>query len=161
MSSRFHDDPARVEKQTEMSSFQCKYFLDTPGPGLDLAYCSDPFVRIQRWGGNLQTNTVNLESDFRGLTRKLNRDDVNKNEYTKHKAESQKVEYSTTDPFVNQSRATHPAWTYRSYDASRWEEPIHDPQQFLEKPFHDNISTRILEKNCYETNRSRNKDFKF
>jgi hypothetical protein len=70
MSNRFHDDPAR-KKQTEISSFQCKYFLETPGPGMNPAFCEDPFIRLQSWGANLQTDTVNLESDFRGLTRKL------------------------------------------------------------------------------------------
>jgi hypothetical protein len=70
MSNRF-DDPARVKKQTEISSFQCKYFLETPGPGMNPAFCEDPFIRLQSWGANLQTDTVNLESDFRGLTRKL------------------------------------------------------------------------------------------
>ncbi len=156
MSTRFHDDPFRIKKQTEMSSFQCSYFLDTPGPGVNLPFCSDPFIRAQTWGANLQTNTVNLESDFRGLTRKLNRDDVNKNEYISHKASSNKVEYGTVDPFVEQTRATHPAWTYRSFDSNRWEQPIHKPQIFLEKQFHDNIQTRILEKDYFNSQNSRN-----
>lgn len=155
MSSRFHDDPARVKKQTEISSFQCKYFLETPGPGMNPAFCEDPFIRLQSWGANLQTNTVNLESDFRGLTRKLNRDHVEKNEYLAHKSSTNKVTYATSDPFVEQTRASHPAWTYRSFDPNRWEQPIHDPQDNLEKPFHNNIQTRILEKDGFETRHNR------
>lgn len=156
MATRFFDDPARIKKQTEMSSFQCKYFLDTPGPGVNLPFCEDTHLRLQKWGANLQNNTVNLESDFRGLTRKLNRDDVNKNEYTRYKASSNKIEYGTVDPFVEQTRATHPCWMHRSFDPNRWEQPIHNPQDFLEKQFHDNIQTRILEKDYFNSQNTRN-----
>lgn len=156
MSTRFHDDESRIKKQTEMSSFQCKYFMNTPGQGLNLPYCEDTHLRLQKWGGNLQTNTVNLESDFRGLTRKLNRDNIEKNNYNNHKIISNKVDYSTSDPFTEQSNATHPKWMYRSFNPDRWEQPIFNPQENLEKGFHDNIQTRILEKDNFVSQKNRN-----
>ena len=67
--TRFHDDEARIKKRLEESTFQGRYFLNVPGPGMDLAFHEDPQLRLQKWGANLHNNTVNLESDLHGLTR--------------------------------------------------------------------------------------------
>ena len=70
--TRFHDDPSRIKKQLDESTFQGRYFLNTPGAGMDLPFKEDPHFRLQKWGANLHTNTVNIESDLHGLTRTLN-----------------------------------------------------------------------------------------
>ena len=36
--TRFHDDPSRIKKQSEELSFQGRYFLNTPGQGMDLPF---------------------------------------------------------------------------------------------------------------------------
>ena len=143
--TRFHDDPYRIRKQVQESSFAGRYNLDVPGPGINLAFFEDPQFRLQRWGANLQTNTVTLESDLRGLTRKLGRD-YDSGEYTKHTVPSDTLLYPTQQPIVEESRATHPAWTFRDLEHPRWEEPWMNPQANVEKMFHCDIQTRILEK---------------
>ena len=143
--TRFHDDPYRIRKQVQESSFAGRYNLDVPGPGINLAFFEDPQFRLQRWGANLQTNTVTLESDLRGLTRKLGRD-YDSSEYTKHTVPSDTLLYPTQQPIVEESRATHPAWTFRDLEHPRWEEPWMNPQENVEKMFHCDIQTRILEK---------------
>ena len=65
--TRFHDDKHRVKKQVEESIYAGDYFINTPGPGVDLPYLEDPQIRLQKWGGNLRTNTISLENDLRGL----------------------------------------------------------------------------------------------
>jgi hypothetical protein len=149
MFTRFFDDEARREKQAQITSYQGRYFIDTPGPGLDMSFQEDPQLRIQRWGANMKTNTVNLESDLRGMTRKLNRDYQEENNYNNHAAFSDKLEFRTTAPYVEESRASHPAWMYRSVEPNRWEMPWINPQANLEKEFSDNIQTRIIEKDGY------------
>jgi hypothetical protein len=67
--TRFHDDPNRIRKQAAELSYAGKYALNTPGPGDNIPFLEDPQVRLQTWGANLMTNTINLESDLRGLTR--------------------------------------------------------------------------------------------
>jgi hypothetical protein len=49
------------------------------------------------------------------------------------------------------SRATHPAWMYRSVEHAVWESPFLNPQAHLEKPFHTNLQTRLLEKDMFAT----------
>ena len=72
--TRFHDDPYRIQKQLEESTHTGRYQLDTPGQGINLPFMEDPHIRLQKWGSNLRTNTTAIESDLRGLTRKLNND---------------------------------------------------------------------------------------
>lgn len=147
--TRFHDDPHRMKKQAEESSFQGKYALNTPGPGDNMPFQEDPQLRLQRWGANLMTQTVNIESDLRGMTRKLNRDVLGLNEYKKAEVDGRPVSYPVAESFVDESRATHPAWMFRDLEQPRWEQPFLNPQAHLEKGFHDNIQTRILEKDYF------------
>jgi hypothetical protein len=87
--TRFHDDPCRINKQLQESTGLGRYMLNVPGNGSKPLYMDDPFIRMQKWGGNLMTNTVNLESDLFGLSRLLNRDDITK-EYRLHAAQTEK-----------------------------------------------------------------------
>ena len=148
--TRFHDDPIRIQKQLQESSFAGRYMLNAPGPGAELPFFEDPNLRMQKWGANVLTNTVNLESDLRGLTRPLNRDLLNYNDYTVHSVPSSKVAFQSEQPFVEESRATHPAWSFRDLEQSRWEQPLLNPQDKVENTqFHTNIQTRILEKDHF------------
>jgi hypothetical protein len=154
--TRIHDDPARIEKQMEEWTFQGRYQLDTPGPGVNLAMQEDPHIRMQGWGANLRTNTVGIESDLIGLTRPLGRDTIEGNNYKLHEVTGTAQSYPLAQPFVEESRASHPAWMFRDAVAPRWDYPWMNPQANLEKRFHDNIQTRILEKDYYVPNASSN-----
>jgi hypothetical protein len=148
--TRFHDDPYRIQKQVEESVLVGHYYLDTPGPGLSLPFFEDPHIRLQKWGANLQDDTVYKESDFRGLTRPLNRDYLSVNQHQSHSHIDNRLQYSSMSPFVEESRASHPAWTYKDQDHTRWEAPWINPIANLDKGFHENIQTRILEKDYYK-----------
>jgi len=147
--TRFHDDQARIKKQIEESSFAGRYMLNVPGQGESLPFYEDPQLRLQKWGANLRTNTINLESDLRGLTRPLNRDLVEDNNYKTHAVHSSNATYSNASPFIEESRSSHPAWMYKDLEQSRWEAPFLNPLNGLEKGFHENINTRILEKDHF------------
>lgn len=144
--TRFHDDPYRIKKQIEESSGAGRYYLNTPGQGMDLPFIEDPQIRLQGWGANLRTNTVNLESDLFGMTRQLNRDLV---DYKSHSVTTSHIGYNDKKPFIEESRVTHPAWMYKDLEQSRWEAPYLNPLNGLEKVFNENIQTRILEKDHY------------
>ncbi len=147
--TRFHDDPHRIKKQIDESSFTGRYMLNTPGPGMDLPFSEDPHIRLQKWGANLQTNTVNLESDLLGLSRKQNRDNIAINQYSKAQPSSSRPNYRTEQPFVEESRSSHPAWMYKDLEQTRWEQPLLNPLNGLDKQFVDNVQSRILEKDNF------------
>lgn len=147
--TRFHDDPNRIKKQIMESSFSGRYMLNTPGQGTDLPFIEDPHIRLQHWGANLRNDTVNLESDLRGMTRRLNRDNQETNQYKKQSNEPRQVSYKNAEPFVQETRASHPAWMYKDLEQTRWEAPFLNPSNGLEKDFQHNIQTRILEKDNF------------
>jgi len=59
--TRFHDDDLRIEKQLEQQTYIGRYQLDVPGQGASMPFQDDAQLRMQGWGANLQTNTINLE----------------------------------------------------------------------------------------------------
>jgi len=150
--TRFHDDPARIKKQLQENTYLGRYQLDKPGPGDNLPFLEDPNIRLQGWGANLRRNTTQLESELKGLTRKINHDLVILNNYQTCGTTDigDKPYYNTDKPFVEESRATHPAWMYRNVDVQRWESPWINPLVGIEKPFNTNIQTRILEKDYFQ-----------
>ena len=62
--TRFHDDPCRIKKQLQESTGAGRYMLNKPGWGANPCFMDDPYIRMEQWGANLQTNTINLESDL-------------------------------------------------------------------------------------------------
>jgi hypothetical protein len=151
MSTRFHDDPARIEKALEISTFSGRYQLDTPGPGIEMPFFEDAQIRLQQWGANLCENVVDIENSLRGASKPLTRDGyVNKTPMPKFDRE----QYPKLNPFVEESRVSHPAWSYRDvdYKYSRWEEPWINPQnwQTIDYVSDTNLGTRILEKDQHQ-----------
>jgi len=147
--TRFHDDPIRIQKQIDESTFTGRYMLNTPGQGIHMPYQNEPHLRLQRWGANITNDIINLESDFLGLSRPLNRDLIDINDYKQSAANTTHIDYSSVDAFVEESRASHPAWMYKDLEQPRWELPWINPQSNLELQFPNNIQTRILEKDYY------------
>jgi len=148
--SRYNNDPNRIEKRNAISTFAGRYALDVPGPGSNMPFNADPHLRISNWGANFCENMVDINSDLRGMTRPLNRDLPEVNSYKKHSVNMSKNSYEETNYVTDDSRATHPAWTYRDIEQDRWERPMLNPLDKLEKPFHHNLNTRILEKDYFK-----------
>jgi hypothetical protein len=104
---------------------------------------------MQKWGSNLMTNTVNLESDLMGLSRSANRDCIKLNNYKTHEAQSKKVTYPSAEPITDQTRATHPAWTYRDLEQVDWYTLPLNPQENVCLSFQNNLDTRLIAKDNY------------
>ena len=147
--ARFHDDPCRIQKQLQEMTGPGRYALNVPGNGDKPCYMEDPYIRLQEWGGNLMTNSINLESDLMGLTRNLNRDCMKPNNYKKHEVRSNKVVYPQCNPITDQTRASHPAWEVRDLEQPFWSILPLNPQKNVCFPFKHNQSTRILEKDYF------------
>lgn len=148
--TRFHDDPCRIKKKLQESTDQGRYMLNVPGNGDKPLYIDDPHIRLQQWGGNLMTNNINIENDLRGLTRNLNRDCINENNYIHHKINTNSINYPIhSKTITDQSRATNPAWLYKDLEQVNWYILPLDPQENTCFPFQNNLNTRILEKDHY------------
>jgi len=148
--TRFNYDPCRTKKKLEESTFLGRYMLDVPGYGDKPCYIEDPQIIIQKWGANLRTNTIELENELLGMTRKANRDCLGINDYEKNNVPSEPIQYpSCNTMYTEQSRAIMPAWTARDLEQVDWYTLPLDPQENTCLPFQSNISTRILEKDYF------------
>lgn len=152
--TRFHDDPDRIKKQLQQSTDVGRYQINVPGPGDKPLYMEDPYVRAQMWAGNIMTNSVDIETELFGLSRRLNRDSAD----NYHHSESASVATRTNKIIecpvrggsaVEQSRATHPAWMLRDMERDNWKMLHFDPQENVFMPFFNNLNTRVIEKDRF------------
>jgi len=148
--TRFRYDPCRTSKSLQQSTDPGRWILNVPGNGDSPAYMADPQIRIQTWGGNLMTNTINLESELRGIGRNLNKDCLGKDEYSRYNVGSVPIRYPTCSSlYTEESRTIMPAWTARDLEQVDWYTLPLDPQANTCMPFQNNLSTRILEKDYF------------
>jgi hypothetical protein len=105
----------------------------------------------------MMTNTIGVEDDLMGKTRPINYRSVDRFTYLEKAVGTQSVAFPSTQPMVEESRASHPAWLYREKEWNNWETPLLNPQYApgdympgtfgLGKGIIENISSRIVEKN--------------
>ena len=131
-----------------------RYMLDVPGPGNNLPFIDDPFIRMQKWRGNLMTNIVSVEGDLLGLTRNLNKDSIKDNNYIDHAVKTKSVNYPVVNPPTDQPRATHPAWADREIEPSNWNILSKNQHSNAFMKFDNNIDTRLNEIEMYQKNRT-------
>mgnify|MGYP001265220331 CR=1 FL=1 len=150
--TRFHDDPCRIKKNLQESVDQGLYYLNTPGNGTNLPFIEDPHIRLTKWGANLRSNTTNLESDLKGLTRKLApNDSKTKNDYKANSVASSPMLFSQYNrPITLQPRTTNPAWTARDLEQVNWYILPLDPQENTCMNFQNNLNTNLLEKDNHK-----------
>lgn len=143
--TRFNYDFARTSKLLQESTGPGKYMLNTPGNGENMPFVADPQIRLQRWGANLYTNPIDVDSELIGLNRVGHKTYRNKN--------SKPNKYGVASaPITDETRATHPAWAYRDLEQTRWEYPLLDPQEHTCMTFQNNVNTRMLEKDNFVPN---------
>lgn len=152
--TRFKYDDCRTKKELQQATDPGKWILNVPGNGATPYYIEDPQIIIQKWGANLRTNTINLESDLRGVNRQLGKDCLGKDNYQNYNVSNQAIQYPSNSILTTeQSRATNPAWWYRDLEQNNFDYPPLNPQANVCLPFQNNLSTRILEKDYFTPKR--------
>lgn len=150
--TRFHDDEARIIKQLQQQTDQERWYLDTPGNGDKPCFMLDPQIIPQKWGGNLWTHSIDIQSSLLGIDRRLNRDCLDKDVYKRQTVHAAPIDYPICDSFLTteQSRAIMPAWTARDLQQNHAYILPNNPQANTEMPFQNNTNTRILEKDGFK-----------
>ena len=150
METRYNSDPIRIQKRLDQSTYLGRYSLDTPGQGVYMPFIEDPRIRLQKYGANIATDRINLESDLYGITRLLNRDNVDSNNYKSNQLNSSVMQsYPTYDKQIEETRSILPAWTFRDNENNRRDYPLRPPQQYLEIPFPQPLDTKQIERDNF------------
>jgi hypothetical protein len=150
--TRFHDDPARIAKQLQQQTDQERWYLDVPGSGDKPCFALDPQIIPQKWGGNLWTHSIDIQSSLLGIDKQLNRDCIDQNKYKRQTVYASPIDYPICDTFLTteQSRAIMPAWTAKDLQQNHAYILPNNPQANTEMPFNSYTSTRILEKDSFK-----------
>lgn len=158
--TRFKYDNCRTVKSQQQATDPGRWILNVPGNGTNPCYMEDPHIRIQKWGANLRTNTINLESDLLGMNRHISRDCLGKDDYKNHtddnnpKVHSEAIAYpKCNELFTEESRSVAPAWMVRDLEQVDWYYPPLNPQENTCFPFDNNINTRLIEKDNFTPKR--------
>lgn len=153
-STRTKYDDCRIIKELQQSTDPGRWVLNVPGNGDKPDYIEDPQIILQKWGGNLRTNTIDLESSLKGINRFTGRDCLGKDDYTAYNVSNSAIQYNNnTTLTTQQSRATDPAWQYRGLEQNTTQYLPLNPTENICLPFQHNLSTRILEKDYYTPKR--------
>lgn len=141
--TRFHYDRARTSKSLQESTDPGRWIFSTPSTGE--SFSVDPQLRIGKWGGNLCYNPVDIASDLDG------RNTIISTYGNVRNVKEQPVVGTNEDmPYIDESRATHPAFMYRDLPHVRWEYPLLHPQEHLDFQIgNKNVSSRIIQKNNF------------
>jgi hypothetical protein len=154
-STRFNYDDARIIKSLQQSTGSGRYMLNVPGPGNKVCFYNDPQVRMQKWGANLRSvptgHPIDIDSDLKNYTRQLHKNCKSEKYPYKGVVNSVKESYPTCFKSMReQTRATHPAWMYRSPSQNLTTyELLHNPQENTCKHFDNNLNTRLLERDNF------------
>ena len=162
-STRYNYDKCRTEKRLQESSGPGRYMLDTPGQGLFLPFVNDPQIRLQGWGANLMSvrngHPIDIDSDLIGLNSGISKYEK-KGKFPYNNNINDKVvlnNYGIKNlPYTDESRSTHPSWMYRDLEQTRRYPLLLDPQENVCIPFHNNLSSRILERDKYDAEKCKN-----
>jgi hypothetical protein len=141
--TRFHDDPARIEKNLLERTYEGKYQLNTPGN--QESYINDVHIRMQGWGANLRTNPFEVNESLRRNKTLVQYDQP----FVVANSESIQSKEKTFE--VDETRASLPAWTFREKTQLRSDYLMTDPQRNIWFKFHNNCPTRMLEKDHYSS----------
>lgn len=151
--TRFHDDPCRIMKQNQQMTDPGRWVLDVPGNGSNPCFMLDPHIIPQKWGGNLWTNSVDIQSSLLGINKYANRDCLDQKKYKKLDVNTKPLSYPVCETLTTeQSRTIMPAWTARDLQQNHAYILPDNPQSHTEMPFNNYVSTRITEKDNFDRN---------
>lgn len=150
--TRFHDDVCRINKHAEESTGAGRYIFGTPGPGSHVPFETNPYYRLQMYGANITSNSLNVESDLLGLTRTLSRDCYN---YETSAIPYQNIsnDLGTQHSNVEESRSVLPAYMILDKDITEYNftQLYRDAQKGAKSDmFFNNNSSRVQTKEVYE-----------
>ena len=109
----------------------------------------DAYVIPQKWGGNLWSNAVDVQSFLLRLDQPLGKDYLGKPNRGHHLSANPNKYSDSNTLMTEQSRAIMPSWTVRDIPQVKEEFPLFDPQSNVTIPFPNYLSTRILEKDAF------------
>ena len=147
------DDIHQID-DARITSYNLRYYLNTPATNCPTTYPVEPTTRIQKSGGSWVTGEwkTDVESDLRGINRMSTRIRAANNTPA---AYDPRTNYMATrgvtsapdhkEPVIF-NRLVNPPCTLRATGINRWEWLPYNPQSHFETPFDFFIPSRSIDK---------------
>jgi hypothetical protein len=151
--TRFHYDEYRNLKNNLETVAQNEYIFNIPGNFKETnVYIEDPHIRMQKVGNPQYSNMIDVNSELKNLNTQCTRDYI-KCQYSKPQFKySKNIITEKNDNITDESRSSHPAWTYRELCQYRPDHLFFNPQNHVTIKFKNNINTTLAAKDFYEIN---------
>ena len=154
--TRFHDDTSRILKTNIETASMCNYTFNVPSnTNTKNVYIDDPHIRMQKSGSTQYSRMVDLEGQLKQMDRGYSRDFIDNQYNTKnpiYHGLRQIPIYQLNKSVTDETRSTHPSWTYRSLPQHRSDFLFEDPQKHCSMKFENNVDTNIMTKDNYRKN---------
>jgi len=154
--TRFHDDTSRILKSNIETTSICNYTFNVPSnTNTKNVYIDDPHIRMQKSGGTQYNGMIELEGQLKQMDRGNSRDFIENQYNTKNPVNHRlrKIQiYELNKSVTDETRSTHPSWTYRSLQQYRPSILFEDPQKNYLIKFENNLDTNIIAKDNYRKN---------
>ena len=154
--TRFHDDTNRILKTNIETASICNYTFNVPSnTNTKNVYVNDPHIRMQKSGGTQYSRMIDLEGQLKQMDRGNSRDYIENQYNTKNPINHglRKIPiFELNKSVTDESRTTHPSWTYRTLQQYRPDFLFEDPQNNYLMKFENNIDTNIMTKDNYRKN---------
>lgn len=152
--TRVYDDQERQKHKIDQDHGSLNYLINVPGNGIHPFYIDDPHIRLQKFGGNISKNIIDLDSNLKGMNMDLTKGGETKSGGRKgnniiNNNFNKNIYPNKFQAITDQSRTMNPAWTLRDLDKSNWAYLPKNPQDNYDMQFANNISSRIIEKDKF------------
>lgn len=143
-------DKDRINTCLDRDIYSQTYMLNVPGNGTRPSLIDDPHVRLQKFGANISSNIVDINSNLKGIDRQLDRDCVDNSNKLSDGLYFRDTFPAISSAITDQPRAMIPAWQLRDLEQNNWDYLHTNPQNNTEILFANNLSSRILVKDTYD-----------
>ena len=151
--TRFHDDYSRIIKTNIETTSMSNYTFNVPSnTGKFNVYIEDPHIRMQKSGSSQYSRMIDLEGQLKQMDQTYSRDYID-NQYNTKKPVNHTLRqipiYQLNKSVTDESRSTHPSWTYRTLQQYRPDILFENPQNHTSMKFENNVDTNIITKDNY------------
>jgi hypothetical protein len=116
-STRIGNDAFRQQDNNKLSTEIGRYILNTPGNGIDNPYINDINIRLQYWGANIRTDSINIENKLFNVGERLSTHNLTtNNNYLIKKTAEPLIFPINNSNITDNTRMLYPIYTTRDME---------------------------------------------
>ena len=158
--TRLRNDPFHQVDDMRITSYAARYYLSPPAANCPTTFPVQATTRLQKSGGSWVTGEwkTDVESDLKGINRMATKIRCQEGQYQpdQNGMNRRGMSHAQDESIpLTHARLVDPPCTLRATGWNRWHPLFHNPQETFETPFDFFIPSRDLDKEKYNTHKTR------